>query len=98
MTFNFDPAGRALKRIEQQFPNKPEDCCREMFQTWLKNRSASWKCLIPAQESSDEYLLADYIKTYIGFVQGERDLTFYSVPCIRFLFSHEYAHLEGPNN
>ena len=51
MTFNFDPAGRTLKRIEQQFPNKPEGCCREMFQTWLKNKSASWKCLIAALES-----------------------------------------------
>ena len=70
MAFNFDPAGRTLKRIEQKFPNKPEDCCREMFQKWLKTKGASWKSLIAAFESSGEDFLADYVNTYIGFAQG----------------------------
>ena len=42
VAFNFDPVGRTLKKIEKQFPNVPNDCCIEMFQTWLKTKDASW--------------------------------------------------------
>ena len=71
VAFNFDPAGRTLKRIEQQFPNKPEDCCREMFDKWLNRKGASWKSLIAALESAGEDFLASRVKIYIGFAQGE---------------------------
>ena len=69
--FNFDPAGRTLNRIDQKFPNRPEDCSREMFQTWLKTKGATWKCLVTVLESSGEGLLADFVKTYAGITQGE---------------------------
>ena len=38
VALNLDPEGRMLKKIERQFPNRPEDCCREMFQKWLKTK------------------------------------------------------------
>ena len=71
MAFNFDPVGRTLNRIDQKFPNRPEDCCREMFQTWLKSKGATWKCLATVLESSGEGLLADFVKTYACITQGE---------------------------
>ena len=71
MAFKFDPAGRTLNRIDQKFPNRPEDCCREMFQIWLKTKGATWKCLVTVLESSEEGLLADFVKTYVGITQGE---------------------------
>ena len=66
VAFNFDPTGRQLKVIEQRYPNQPEECCREMFQTWLKMRGASWRSLISVLEASNEDLLADHVKTYVG--------------------------------
>ena len=69
--FNFDPAGRTLNRIDQKFPNRPEDCCREKFQTWLKIKGATWMCLVTILECSGEGLLADFVKTYAGIIQGE---------------------------
>ena len=67
VALNLDPEGRMLKKIERQFPNRPEDCCREMFQKWLKTKGASWKSLIVVLESNEEYVLAELVKTYIGF-------------------------------
>ena len=63
--FNFDPNGRKLKVIEQQYPNRPEDCCRETFQTWLKMSGASWRSLISVLESCKEDYLADFVKQYV---------------------------------
>eukprot|EP00731_Ephydatia_muelleri_P014728 Em0008g448a len=67
VALNLDPEGRMLKKIERQFPNRPEDCCREMFKKWLKTKGASWKSLIVVLESNEEYVLAELVKTYIGF-------------------------------
>ena len=95
MAFNFDPAGRTLKGIEQQFSNKPEECCREMFQKWLKTKDASWKSLIAALESSGEDLLADYVKAYIGLAQGERD---FGITVDFSLLVTVHTRIGGPNN
>ena len=71
VAFNFDPNGRTLKRIEQRYPNQAEDCCREMFQTWLKVQGASWKSLITILESCSERLLAKHVKTYVSQQEGD---------------------------
>ena len=63
---NLDPEGRTLKRIECRFPNRPEDCCREMFQIWLRTKGASWKSLIVVLESNEEGSLAENVKTHIS--------------------------------
>ena len=66
VVFNFDPNGRRLKLIEQKYPNQSEDCCREMFQTWLKIPGASWGSLIFTLEACGEATLAEQVKTYVG--------------------------------
>ena len=69
--FNFDTDGRTLNRIDQKFPNKPKDCCREMFQTWLKTKGATWKCLVAVLDSAGEGRLANSVKAYADITQGE---------------------------
>ena len=71
VAFNFDPNGRTLKRIEQRYPNQAVDCCREMFQTWLKVQGASWSSLITILESCSEGLLAEHVKAYVSQQKGE---------------------------
>ena len=89
--FNFDPAGRTLNRIDQKFPNRPEDCCREMFQTWLKTKGATWMCLVAILECSGEGLLADFVKTYAGITQDEACLNRH-MSCMSFeiIFTRQF--------
>ena len=83
--FNFDPAGRTLNRIDQKFPNRPEDCCREMFQTWLKTIGATWKRLVKVLESSGKVFLLTLLrpmqallKVRLGF-ESSHLLSFYKI-------------------
>ena len=64
IAFNFDPAGSTLQTIEQRFPNRPEDCCREMFHIWMKTKGATWMCLVTILENAGEGLLATFVKDY----------------------------------
>ena len=66
VAFNFDSEGRQLKIIEQRYPNQPEQCCREMFQTWLKVQGVTWSSLIAVLHSCDEVILAEHVKAYVG--------------------------------
>ena len=66
MAFNFDPNGRQLKIIEQRYPNQAEECCREMFQTWLKVQGVTGSSLIAVLESCDEAVIAEKVKAYVG--------------------------------
>ena len=66
VAFNFDPERSTLKIIRRQFPNRPEECCREMFQKWLKTKDASWRSLIAVLESNEECALAEHVKIYLG--------------------------------
>ena len=50
-----------MKRIDQQYPIKSEDCCRMMFMEWLK-RNDSWMSLTSVLESCDEHVLASKVK------------------------------------
>ena len=66
VAFNFDPNGRQLKIIEQRYPNRAEECSREMFQTWLKVQGVTWSSLIAVLESCDEAVIAEKVKAYVG--------------------------------
>ena len=66
VAFNFDSDGQQLKVIEQRYPNQAEECCREMFQTWLKVPGVSWSSLIFVLESCDEVVIAEHVKAYVG--------------------------------
>ena len=81
VAFNFDPNGRTLKRIEQRYPNQAVDCCREMFQTWLRVQGASWSSLITILESCGEGLLAEHVKAYVSQQEGNRGGYWYGCDC-----------------
>ena len=62
VALDLDPTGTTMNTIEQQFPNKPEDCSIEMFKKWLTKKSASWMSLIKVPKCSGEDTLADRVK------------------------------------
>ena len=63
---NFDPTGAEIDTIEQKYCGDPKDCCRAMFQHWLKGngvRPCSWHKLIGLLEDIDNRALAEEIQT-----------------------------------
>ena len=40
---NFDKDGTRLKIIDQTHSGNPEECCREVFMTWLKQEQLTWQ-------------------------------------------------------
>ena len=40
---NFDYDGTRLKIIDQTHRGNPEECCREVFMTWLKQERPTWQ-------------------------------------------------------
>ena len=65
VAFNFDPTQRTAQKIEQRFCGNPAQCCREMFQLWLKTDGASWDSLINVLDNCKERLLASQVKAYV---------------------------------
>ena len=58
----FDEFGSKLDTIKAKNNNDPEECCREMFQHWLKGsgvRPCSWRKLIELLEDCDFEVLAE---------------------------------------
>jgi hypothetical protein len=62
----FDEFGSKLDTIKAKNNNDPEECCREMFQHWLKGsgvRPCSWRKLIELLEDCDFEVLAGQVKS-----------------------------------
>lgn len=61
-----DKHGKKLDVIEGDNSRSSEDCCTEMFKTWLEyNPKASWKQLIAVLERIELNTAAKNIKSYI---------------------------------
>ena len=64
---NFDSVGRDLDTIDKR--NKdPADCCKEMFQHWLKGNGieATWSNVIEILDAIGLKVLAKDVKTIIS--------------------------------
>ena len=62
----FDEFGSNLDAIETKNINKPNECCREMFQHWLKGngvRPCSWRKLIELLKDCDFEVLAEQVNS-----------------------------------
>ena len=62
----FDEFGSKLDTIKAKNNNDPEECCREMFQHWLKGsgvRPCSWRKLIELLEDCDFEVLAEQVNS-----------------------------------
>ena len=62
----FDEFGSKLDTIKTKNNNDPEECCREMFQHWLKGsgvRPCSWRKLIELLEDCDFEVLAGQVNS-----------------------------------
>ena len=62
----FDEFGSKLDAIKTKNNNDPEECCREMFQHWLKGsgvRPCSWRKLIELLEDCDFDALAEQVES-----------------------------------
>ena len=94
VAFNFDPDGRQLKIIEQRYPNRAEECSREMFQTWLKVQGVTWSSLIAVLESCDEVILAEHVKAYVSIESHQKGdcECGYSLLTIAAVSSHRFRH------
>ena len=60
----FDEFGSKLDTIKIKNLGDPEECCREMFQLWLKGsgvRPCSWRKLIELLEDCDFEVLAGQV-------------------------------------
>ena len=60
----FDEFGSKLDAIKSKNLGDPEECCREMFQLWLKGsgvRPCSWRKLIELLEDCDFEVLAGQV-------------------------------------
>ena len=67
---DFDESGKKLEFIETKNHCIPEECCREMFQHWLKGngvRPCSWRTLIELLEDCDFEMLAEELYMHLGF-------------------------------
>ena len=64
VALDLDPTGTTMITIQQQFPNKPEECSLEMFRRWLNTGCASWTSLIDVLTRSGEDALASHVKDY----------------------------------
>ena len=62
----FDEFGAKLDAIKTKNNSDPEECCREMFQLWLKGsgvRPCSWRKLIELLEDCDFEVLAEQVNS-----------------------------------
>ena len=62
----FDELGSKLENIKTKNRDDPEECCREMFQHWLKGdgvRPCSWRKLIELLEDCDFEVLAEQVNS-----------------------------------
>ena len=62
----FDEFGAKLDAIRSKNNNDSEECCREMFQHWLKGsgvRPCSWRKLIELLEDCDFEVLAEQVNS-----------------------------------
>ena len=65
----FDEFGSKLDTIKAKNNNDPEECCREMFQHWLKGSGVgpcSWRKLIELLEDCDFEVLAEQVNSYFS--------------------------------
>ena len=65
----FDEFGSNLNTIQVKNNNDPQECCREMFQLWLKGsgvRPCSWRKLIELLEDCDFEVLAGQVNAIIS--------------------------------
>ena len=62
----FDEFGAKLDEIKTKNLYDPEECCREMFQHWLKGngvKPCSWRKLIEVLEDCDFDMLAEEVNS-----------------------------------
>ena len=62
----FDEFGSKLDAIKTKNLGDPEECCREMFQHWLKGNGVqpcSWRKLVELLEDCDFEVLAEQVNS-----------------------------------
>ena len=67
---DFDPNGNTMKVIDRKHHGDPEDCCREMMQTWLKGKGrqpATFELLMEILKECDLIVLAEQVEDAIPY-------------------------------
>ena len=68
---DFDGSGTKLELIEKTHPSDPEECCRSMFQHWLKGngvKPCSWRKLVELLEDSNFESLAKEVESAVNIL------------------------------
>ena len=66
---DFDSTGEEIDTIERKHRGDPKECCRAVFQLWLRGhgvRPCSWRKLIEVLEYFDQDELAEEIQSALS--------------------------------
>ena len=73
MLLDFDPVGKRLEIIAETERDKPEECCRSMFQYWLQGNGlqpVTWITLVRVLEDCELNSVALQVKQALKIVTG----------------------------